>query len=159
DEAREALTELDELRLARSYYAVEVLRARAWVAIARDDLADARDLLDRAAEVGGQIGDLVGALDALHTLARLGRALHARLRVRPALRPGPPRSTLTPAETAAARLAAAGWSNKEIAAKLHLSVRTVEGQLQRTYEKLSIARRSQLASALQAHGRLPGDGG
>ena len=236
DEATDALAALDRLDLPRSYYAVEVLRARAWAAISRGALADARGHLHRAAEVGEQTGDLVGALDALHTLARIGharqvlprvgpvadridgslaraRADHvralaerdhdallalarrfedmgahllaaeaaaeaavagqkratpqhvavlrreaARLRqpcphaVTPALSTAPARARLTPAEAAAARLAADGYSNRDIAARLHISVRTVEGQLQRSYEKLSVTRRSDLARALESTG-------
>jgi DNA-binding CsgD family transcriptional regulator len=55
---------------------------------------------------------------------------------------------LTGAEAEAATLAASGMSNKRIAEKLFLSRRTVEGQLQRAYEKLCIGGRSELAAAL-----------
>jgi DNA-binding CsgD family transcriptional regulator/DNA-binding MarR family transcriptional regulator len=231
DEAATALVELDELGLRRSYYTVEVLRARAWVALARGDLAEARDHLDRAVDLGQRIGDHVGALDAAHTLARIGHARRVRDRaaaiagliegplaaarldhvtgladrddtaldavshafeamgahllaaeaaqdavvaardarpqrvavlrrraaalrrrcpraVTPGLHAPSARTRLTPAEADAARLAAAGHSNRDIAAKLHLSVRTVEGQLQRSYEKLAVTNRAELAAAL-----------
>ena len=49
-------------------------------------------------------------------------------------------------------LAAAGYSNREIAERMHLSVRTVEGQLQRCYEKLFVTRRVDLAAALKELG-------
>lgn len=52
---------------------------------------------------------------------------------------------LTPAEREAAVLAATGESNKAIADRLGVSVRTVEGRLQRVYTKLGIEKRSQLA--------------
>lgn len=55
---------------------------------------------------------------------------------------------LTPRELEVARLAAAGLSNREIAARLSVSVRTVETQLQRTYEKLGVRRRADLQGAL-----------
>ncbi|HJZ02863.1 MAG TPA: helix-turn-helix transcriptional regulator, partial [Streptosporangiaceae bacterium] len=45
--------------------------------------------------------------------------------------------------------AAAGRSNKQIAAEMQLSVRTVESHLQRAYEKLGISGRHELAGALQ----------
>lgn len=57
--------------------------------------------------------------------------------------------TLTPAERDAALLAAAGRSNKEIARELHLSVRTVEGRLQRAYARLGVGNRRELADALE----------
>jgi DNA-binding NarL/FixJ family response regulator len=43
-------------------------------------------------------------------------------------------------------------SNKEIAEKLVLSVRTVETRLQRIYEKLGVSSRAQLAAALELNG-------
>jgi DNA-binding NarL/FixJ family response regulator len=45
--------------------------------------------------------------------------------------------------------AAAGRSNKQIAAASHISVRTVESHLQRVYEKLGISSRGALADALR----------
>ena len=45
--------------------------------------------------------------------------------------------------------AAAGRSNKQIAADMHLSVRTAESHLQRAYEKLGIAGRHELPGALR----------
>ncbi len=44
-----------------------------------------------------------------------------------------------------ARLAASGLSNREIAERLFVSVRTVEGHLHRLYAKLGINHRSELA--------------
>jgi DNA-binding NarL/FixJ family response regulator len=55
---------------------------------------------------------------------------------------------LTPAELRAARHAVVGWSNKQIAEELHLSVRTIEHQLQSAYDKLGISRRDELADVL-----------
>jgi DNA-binding CsgD family transcriptional regulator len=55
---------------------------------------------------------------------------------------------LTPAERAVAELAAAGRSNREIAAELVLSVRTVESQLSVVYRKLDLPSRARLAAAL-----------
>ncbi|WP_036472426.1 helix-turn-helix transcriptional regulator [Mycobacterium triplex] len=234
--AVEALAELDGLRLPRSYYAVEILRARAWTCIANGELSAARQHLAQGADLGERIGDRVGALDCLHTLARLGhgerlypraaavteqmqgqlaqarlanigaletkdwRALQAvaqsftemgahllaaeaatealvlarkknastqqvavlrRLAARfrehcpkattPALRTAQLRVALTGAEAEAATLAASGMSNKRIAEKLFLSRRTVEGQLQRAYEKLCIGGRAELAEALDRY--------
>jgi DNA-binding CsgD family transcriptional regulator len=59
------------------------------------------------------------------------------------------RVRLTPGELDTATQAAAGQSNKQIAAHMQLSVRTVESHLQRAYEKLGISGRHELASALR----------
>jgi DNA-binding CsgD family transcriptional regulator len=68
--------------------------------------------------------------------------------VTPALQSIGLRTRLTPAERDAALLAAAGRSNREIADQYCLSVRTVEGRLQRVYEKLGISSRSELGAVL-----------
>jgi DNA-binding CsgD family transcriptional regulator len=52
----------------------DLLQARAWRAAAAGDLPGARHQLEAAADLGEEIGDLVGATSALHGLARLGRA-------------------------------------------------------------------------------------
>jgi DNA-binding CsgD family transcriptional regulator len=59
------------------------------------------------------------------------------------------RATLTPSQRRVATLAANGRSNKEIAAELVLSVRTVENTLARVYSVLGIRSRSELADALR----------
>jgi DNA-binding CsgD family transcriptional regulator len=59
------------------------------------------------------------------------------------------RARLTPGELDAAVQAAAGRSNKQIAADSHISVRTVENHLQHVYEKLGISSRRELADALR----------
>jgi DNA-binding CsgD family transcriptional regulator len=56
----------------------------------------------------------------------------------------------TPAERATAVIAATGLSNREIAAELMLSVRTVENRLQRIYEKLGIRSRDELKHAMSS---------
>jgi DNA-binding NarL/FixJ family response regulator len=58
---------------------------------------------------------------------------------------------LTPRELEVASLAARGLSNKEIAARLFLSTRTVENKLHTTYEKLGIEGRGGLAAALKGY--------
>jgi DNA-binding NarL/FixJ family response regulator len=66
----------------------------------------------------------------------------------PALRLVETRARLTPAEWEAAQYAAAGWSNREIAAELVVSVRTIENRLQLVYGKLGVRGRRALAAAL-----------
>lgn len=51
---------------------------------------------------------------------------------------------LTPREKEAARIAASGQSNKEVAARMGLSVATVEQYLHRAFDKLGVERRSEL---------------
>jgi DNA-binding CsgD family transcriptional regulator len=70
-----------------------------------------------------------------------GETLHAR-------GPGSPVDELTPQERQVATLAAAGLSNKEAAARLFLSVKTIEAHLHRTYRKLGVRSRAELAPLL-----------
>jgi DNA-binding CsgD family transcriptional regulator len=65
---------------------------------------------------------------------------------------------LTPTEQRVADLVAQGRSNKEVAAELFVSVRTVEANLTRVYAKLGIRSPSELAATRQAsdgRSRLP----
>jgi len=66
--------------------------------------------------------------------------------------PGRPRygDVLSPREAEVAELAAAGMSNREIAATLHLSPRTVEQHVARALQKIGVRSRQQLAQALEA---------
>jgi DNA-binding CsgD family transcriptional regulator len=57
-------------------------------------------------------------------------------------------SGLTPTEQHVAELAAAGRTNKQVAAEMHLSVKAVEANLSRAYRKLEIRGRSELATRL-----------
>ncbi|MFI9583584.1 AAA family ATPase [Streptomyces sp. NPDC052236] len=57
-------------------------------------------------------------------------------------------SGLTEAELRLALLVGRGASNQEAAAKLYLSVKTVEARLTRIYQKLDVRSRAQLATAL-----------
>jgi len=231
-EAAAVLDEVDASRRPAAFWtAVDLSQTRAWTAVAAGDLPSARRYFAEAAATGEAVGDMVGAVSALHGLARIGRsadvidrleelatgvegelvaarvrhtralagrdaaeleassavfeamgaellaaeaaahaaaawrASHATRRTAaaehraaflaartegartPALRAAN-RAELTPAEYEAALLAAAGRSNREIADELYLSVRTIEGRLQRVYEKLGIAGRAELTAAL-----------
>jgi DNA-binding CsgD family transcriptional regulator len=62
---------------------------------------------------------------------------------------------LSATESAIARLVASGQTNREVAAALHLSARTVEWNLSRVYRKLGVRSRTELATALAgAHRRV-----
>jgi DNA-binding NarL/FixJ family response regulator len=56
---------------------------------------------------------------------------------------------LTATEERVAELAAAGRTNKQIAAELYLSERTVEANLTKVYRKLGVRSRTELASRAQ----------
>ena len=74
-----------------------------------------------------------------------------------AARPAQRRRTdaLTAQELRIARHAAAGLRDREIAATLYLSPRTVESHLQHAYRKLAVTNRTQLAAVLAADGVRP----
>lgn len=96
----------------------------------------ARTSLDQASEAFECLGSAGWATAARSELERVG-----------ARRPRA-RGELTPAEARTAGLAAQGLSNKEIARSLHVSAHTVEAHLSKTYAKLGIRSRTQLASRL-----------
>jgi len=82
-------------------------------------------------------------------LRRQGRRAEARAQLRTAHdRTVEARDTFTPQEAQIARLARAGLSNPEIAARLFLSTRTVEYHLSKVFSKLQISSRHQLEQAL-----------
>jgi DNA-binding CsgD family transcriptional regulator len=66
----------------------------------------------------------------------------------PALRLGGPAGSLTAREREMAMAAAGGESTQAIAARLHISQRTVENHLHRAYAKLGVAGRAELRAAL-----------
>lgn len=63
-----------------------------------------------------------------------------------------PIAQLTLTEQQLAGLVADGASNREIAQRLHLSVKTVEGTLTRIYRKIEVRSRTQLAAMVLGHG-------
>ncbi|KRE99042.1 LuxR family transcriptional regulator [Nocardioides sp. Soil777] len=89
--------------------------------------------------------DLYAALGASTYVARCDRelkagGLHA---VRPADQPV---DALTPQEEAVAALVARGLSNREVAAELFVSMKTVQYHLTRVYAKLGVRSRTELAA-------------
>ena len=103
---------------------------------------EARATLEEALAIFERIG---AALWAERTRAELKR-ISGRAAV-----PG----ALTPAEERVAALVAEGKTNREVAAALFLSDRTVEGHLSRVFGKLGIRHRAELGAALagsQTHG-------
>jgi two-component system response regulator NreC len=70
--------------------------------------------------------------------------------------PGPPPDDLTGRELDVLRLLALGHTNTEIAAQLHLSVRTIEGHRAHLQQKLSRPSRAELVRYALDHGLLGG---
>jgi DNA-binding CsgD family transcriptional regulator len=69
--------------------------------------------------------------------------------VAPAMNPATGVATLSDAERRVAALAANGYSNREIAKKLFITVSTVEQHLTHTYRKLKVTRRTDLPANLE----------
>ncbi|MGW3589282.1 LuxR C-terminal-related transcriptional regulator [Streptomyces fungicidicus] len=116
-----------------------------------------------AAEAAAQAADMYRR-DGRRRASRLARAAGARLLAEtgcalvpwadPQEQRQPDRAApLTSREREVAALAAGGLSNRDIAARLVVSVRTVENHLYRVYEKLGITARSDLGGALQGPAR------
>jgi DNA-binding CsgD family transcriptional regulator len=96
---------------------------------------EARAALARALDVFDQLGAPLWAEKAADELARIpGRA--------------PAAQGLTETERRIAELVASGLANKQVAAKMFVTVRTVEGNLTRIYSKLGVRSRTELASQL-----------
>jgi DNA-binding NarL/FixJ family response regulator len=96
---------------------------------------EARSTLDEALSVFDRIGAALWAERARAELKRIsGRAAT----------PG----ALTPAEERVAVLVAEGKTNREVAAALFISERTVEGHISRIFGKLGISHRTEIATAL-----------
>jgi DNA-binding CsgD family transcriptional regulator len=97
--------------------------------------AASRATFERAARVLDDAGAQLFAARARAELGRIGgrRAI----------------PHLTPAEARIARLAARGRRNREIAAELFVTEKTVEAGLSRAYRKLGIRSRSELAARIK----------
>jgi DNA-binding CsgD family transcriptional regulator len=114
----------------------------------RPDAARAVFLRGRALLRGGQRVQAADAFaDARHRFADIGAVLWESRAIAELERAAAGRAsgTLTPAELRIARLVADGRRNQEIGQALFMSVRSVEAHLTRTYRKLGIRSRSELA--------------
>jgi DNA-binding CsgD family transcriptional regulator/tetratricopeptide (TPR) repeat protein len=103
----------------------------------------ARLSLEGAQKTFEQLGARLWAAKARAELTRIGGRL-------------PASGELTPSEHQVAGLAAEGRSNKEIAAALSITPRTVEGHLTHVYAKLGLRSRAQLAHVIEVTGRAAG---
>ncbi len=97
--------------------------------------ADARESLTRALQVFEGLGAGLWAKKTHSELARIGQR--------------PPTSLeLTPTEARVAELVASGQTNREVAAALFISEKTVEANLSRIYRKVGVRSRTELARRL-----------
>ncbi|MBM2822659.1 MAG: ATPase,transcriptional regulator, luxR family [Thermoleophilia bacterium] len=102
----------------------------------RNERKAARETLERAREIFEGLPAPLWAETAREELGRIG------------VRRAP--EELTVNEQQVAQLAASGLTNKEIAAKLFMSRRTVEANLARVYRKLGIRSRAELGAKMAA---------
>jgi len=99
---------------------------------------DARDALMAAESIFDSLGAVGWSARARQDLARIG------------LRPPSPRD-LTETERGVAQLAADGLTNREIADRMFISLRTAESTLTRVYRKLGVRSRAELARDFGGH--------
>jgi DNA-binding CsgD family transcriptional regulator len=104
-----------------------------------------------AADALGSARSRFAALGAAPYLERCEAEL-AACGLAPTRRTGADAGRLTSQELAVARLAAAGLTNREVAAELVVSVKTVEFHLRNAYQKLGLTSRRQLAAHLRSAG-------
>jgi DNA-binding CsgD family transcriptional regulator len=143
--AEEAVAIAAEGGLAIDAGRARILAGRA--ARAEGEEASARDLLERARDDLAELGAGYYADAAARELRKLGVRV-SRAERAPAVAAG--LDELSAREREIAELVAAGRRNNEIAESLFLSVRTVEGHLARTFRKLDVSSRTQLAALVSA---------
>jgi DNA-binding CsgD family transcriptional regulator len=121
------------LELGRTHLAwgIALRRGKKW--------GPARDSLNRAARIFERLGARAWTDRAMSELGRIGGR-------------APGLSTLSETEQRVAELVATGLTNREVAARLFLSVATVESNLRRAYRKLGVRSRTELAHKLSASG-------
>lgn len=136
-------TAVDELQISGDKHEL----ARALVAFTRA-LREVNDH-QRADETARQAYQLAGECSAEPLLAALAAADVAPAGFDDAIDGLLPIDGLSNAERRVATLAAQGHTNREIAARLHITVSTVEQHLTRVYRKLNVDSRNDLPSDLQ----------
>lgn len=131
-----------------------LLAARARVtyaeAVQRSDRGAAEQALRQAAVAFDECGAVVRYQQARSQLRRLGSAAPCSTRT------GPGPESLTRREWQVAQLAAGGYTAAQIAAQLHIGVRTVQTHLARSYPKLGITCKQQLVHRAAELGFNPG---
>ncbi len=132
----------DALRLHDQVSPIPVERGRTLLAVGAvqrrlQQRASARKSLMDAAAIFDCIGARLWSARARAEVARIGGRA-----------PGP--QDLTETERRVAELVARGLSNREVAAELFVTVRAVESTLTKTYNKLGLRSRTELASRLSS---------
>jgi DNA-binding CsgD family transcriptional regulator len=167
--------EADAARVAREWVLAHATRCRGLVAAAEGDVARAGSLLERAVAQHEEVGDPFGTARALLGLGIVRRRARKKRDAREAIqaafdgfeelgaatwvekargelgRIGGRRREegLTPAERRVAALVADGRTNREVAAALFVTERTVASHLSHVYAKLGVRSRTELARRLR----------
>jgi DNA-binding NarL/FixJ family response regulator len=142
---REALLTAAVTALERSGDRVELAAALADLSRAHS----ARGEHQQAQQVARRVDLLAGQSGAEASRRALPpEVVHADLRL-PA-QPTEPRAELSDAEHRVAALAAEGYTNRQIANELYITISTVEQHLTRVYRKLRVNRRIDLSAALSS---------
>jgi DNA-binding CsgD family transcriptional regulator len=177
DDAKRVLDlwEADAARVAREWVVAHATRCRGLVAAAEGKVVDAAALLGRAVDQHEQVGDPFGTARALLGLGIVLRRARKKRAAREAIQAavdgferlgaatwvekargelghigGRRREEgLTPAELRVAALVAEGHTNREVAAALFLTERTVASHLSHVYAKLGVRSRTELARQLR----------
>ncbi len=95
-----------------------------------------------------KLEDALEIFKSLGTSTWIERATAEHARITPS---SPGVSGLTPTEARVAALVAGGRTNREVAAELFLTVKTVEANLSRIYDKLDVRSRTQLVGYMASH--------
>jgi DNA-binding CsgD family transcriptional regulator len=167
--------EADAARVAREWVSAHVTRCRGLVAAAEGDVARAASLLEQAVAQHEEAGDPFGTARALLGLGIVRRRARKKRDAREAIQAaldgfeelgaatwvekargelgqigGRRREEgLTAAELRVAALVAEGRTNREVAASLFVTERTVASHLSHVYAKLGVRSRTELARRLR----------
>jgi DNA-binding CsgD family transcriptional regulator len=167
--------EADAARVDRNWVLAHVTRCRGLVAAAEGEVDGAASLLERAVAQHEEVGDPFGTARALLALGIVRRRARKKRGAREAIQAAlggfeqldaaiwaeKTRSELgsiggrrreeglTPAERRVAALVAEGRTNREVAAALFITERTVASHLSHVYAKLGVRSRTELARRLR----------
>lgn len=165
----------DAVRVGRDWVLADLTRCRGLVAAAEGEVSDAASLLARAVEQHHDVGDSFGAARALLYLGTVHRRARKKRDAREAIQASLDRfeqlgaatwaekarselgriagrrreEGLTPAERRVAVLVAEGRTNREVAAALFVTERTVASHLSHVYAKLGVRSRTELSRRLR----------